>query len=519
MFKLNIPVRRISLFVPCDPVNRCSRRQNNANLAIRALAILVCLVLQNAKAESPETAIARADAAMQAAAPHAQADPAHPIFHVTSPAQWMNDPNGPIYHKGCYHLFYQLNPFSDGDGPKYWGHVRSRDLAKWETLPVALCPSPELGEQGVWSGCCTINGLGKPMIFYTSVAPDKSPQTHAEQWAAIGDDDLIVWHKLPSNPVLSESLHGDRKIYDWRDPFIFKEKQRTFLVTGGNLNEAKGGQATVNIYEALDPGLTRWKYRGVLFQLPGGARTAECPNFFKLGNRWVLFVSPYDKPQYFIGDFDPDTCRFVSRSRGTLDFDGHFYAPNTMQLADGRRIVWGWVNGFPGGRGWNGCLSLPRVLSLSRDGRLLQTPAPQLTKLRGKSVSWQNISLEPVARKFVLPATNAIEINADIRLGTGQPITVALKGGTDGKQSFVMSLNSEKIKMMDSEASLPENHGTCQLRIFMDHSVVEVFVNDELCGTKIIDPMNGKETLEISSEDHAAKVKLIEAWPMKSIWQ
>src|SRR5580692_10144053 len=127
---------------------------------------VVFLLPRHARGGDAET-IQRATAAMQAAVPRAQADPAHPIFHVTSPAQWMNDPNGPIYHNGYYHLFYQLNPFSDGDGPKYWGHVRSRDLAHWEPLPIALRPSTEQNEQGVWSGCCTINGLGQPMIFYT----------------------------------------------------------------------------------------------------------------------------------------------------------------------------------------------------------------------------------------------------------------------------------------------------------------------------------------------------------------
>ena len=105
-------------------------------------------------------ALTRATAAVQAARAHAQADAARPVFHVTARAQWINDPNGPIFHKGFYHLFYQLHPFSDGSGPKYWGHVRSRDLARWEHLPIALAPSGEAGEAEVWSGCCTINGEG-----------------------------------------------------------------------------------------------------------------------------------------------------------------------------------------------------------------------------------------------------------------------------------------------------------------------------------------------------------------------
>ena len=89
----------------------------------------------------------------------------------------------------------------------------------------------------------------------------------------------------------------------------------------------------VNIYEAETPDLLHWKYRGILFQLSDPqARTAECPNFFKLGDRWVLFVSPYGKVQYFIGDFDAETCRFQAQSHGLLDVGPNFYAPNTMQV-------------------------------------------------------------------------------------------------------------------------------------------------------------------------------------------
>jgi beta-fructofuranosidase len=487
-----------------------------------ALSVCLCLVCPHAKADSSADEIARATAAIQAAVPRAKADPAHPSFHITAPAQWMNDPNGPIYYKGYYHLFYQLHPFSDGDGPKYWGHVRSRDLVKWEPLPIALCPSTDIGEAGIWSGCCTINGLGEPMIFYTSVVTGKSPQTHAEQWAAIGDDDLITWRKLSSNPVLSETLHGDRKIYDWRDPFIFHDHHQTFLVTGGNLNEAKGGQAVVNIYEAQNPGLTQWKYRGVLFQIPDpAARTAECPNFFKLGDHWVLLVSPYGKVQYFVGDFNPATCRFESQSHGVLDCGPNFYAPNTMQLPDGRRIVWGWVNGFPDGRGWNGCLSLPRLLTLSYDGQLHQTPVPQLNHLRGAPVKWKNVPLNNTPKTFELPQTNAMEISIGIDLPAGQSATFAIKNHTSADSLITLTLSDSQFKMPDAESALPlsEKKRPLRLRIFIDHSVLEAFVNDEICATKVINPLSGNETLEISTPGVVAKARLIEVWPMKTIWE
>ena len=471
------------------------------------------------RGEITNDAIVRATAAVQAAAPRAQADPTRPVFHVTAPAQWINDPNGPIFYKGFYHLFYQLHPFSDGSGPKYWGHVRSRDLAKWEPLPIALWPSSGAGESEVWSGCCTINGEGKPMIFYTSIAPGKSAGDHAEQWAAIGDDDLITWRKSPANPVLTEELHGGKKIYDWRDPFIFHDKKKTFLVTGGNLNRARGGQAVVNIYEAQNVGLTQWKYRGVMFQIPEGA-TAECPNFFKLGDQWVLFVSPYGKVQYFVGDFDAETCRFKPRTRGLLDYGSSFYAPNTMQVPDGRRLVWGWLNGFPGGHGWNGCLSLPRLLSWSRDGQLQQNPAPQLSRLRGKKVEWRNIHLDNGSETLTLPNTNTLEILAEIDLKTAKSIELRIKGGAQDAQPIIVSSDGSELQVMNAKAPLPLPNGErkLNLRIFIDRSVLEVFANETVCITKIISPPDAGATLEIRANGGSANAKLVQAWPMKTIW-
>lgn len=480
-------------------------------MRLLGLTLVTSLLSVAARADSTSDALARATAAIQAAAPRAQSDPAFPSFHVTSPAQWINDPNGPIYHKGWYHLFYQLHPFSDQSGPKYWGHVRSRDLVRWEPLPIALAPDADHGESEVWSGCCTINGLGVPMIFYTSIAPGKSAGTHAEQWAALGDKDLLTWHRSPANPVLTEALNGDKKIYDWRDPFIFHDKKRTFMVLGGNLNQAKGGQAVVNIYEAQNPALTNWQYRGVLFQLPGDARTAECPNFFQLGDHWVLFVSPYGHVQYYVGDFNPETCRFQSITRGTLD-TGSFYAPNTMQLEDGRRLVWGWINGFPGGHGWNGCLSLPRQLSLTTDCHLRQAPAPQLTKLRGKKTEWRNLMPNANPQVLILPKANTLEIQLDFDWQAATNIVVELQSGTPDTRP--VSLN---YRSMDFHA-FPEPSQALNLRLFLDRSVLETFLNETHCATKVISPLDDNATLRIRTEGGAAHLKRVQAWPMKTIW-
>src|ERR1041385_6268748 len=181
-------------------------------------------------------AIARATASVDLAIPRAEADPTRPVYHFHPPAFWNNDPNGPIYYQGYYHMFYQHNPYGDGWGHMHWGHARSRDLVHWQHLPIALWPSEDLGEEHVFSGCAVLPRRGPPMIFYTSIARGKPAETYAEQWAAIGDKNMLSWQKFPGNPVLTEALHGDRKVYDWRDPFVFQHKNVTYMVLGGNLN-------------------------------------------------------------------------------------------------------------------------------------------------------------------------------------------------------------------------------------------------------------------------------------------
>jgi beta-fructofuranosidase len=473
------------------------------------------LVATSARAQYTNPAVLSATASVQAAAPRAQADPWHPLFHVTSPAQWMNDPNGPIFYKGYYHLFYQLTPFSDQSGIKYWGHVRSRDLVTWERLPIALWPSSELGEESIWSGCCVTNDHGQPMAFYTSIGHGKSPFNQAAQWAAIGDKDLITWQKFPANPVLSDADNDGVKIYDWRDPFIFRDGTNTFLVTGGHM--ARNGDAAVNIYEAANPLFTKWTRRGVLYHIPG-APTAECPNFFSLSNQWVLIVSPYGAVQYFVGDFDATTCQFHPRKSGRLDDGSSFYAPNTMEISDGRRLTWGWLNGFPSGHGWNGSLSLPRQLSLSSEGDLLQSPAPQLAKLRGQEVKQNDVRLQNNEQTFPLPKTNTLEILMTVEMQTAK--SFHLKIGDGSFQPVSLNFDGSTLQVLDSKASLKlKGNEKLKLDIFLDRSVLEVFANDRVCFTKVFAPPGADLNLMVGTIGGAAEIKQWQAWPMKSIWE
>lgn len=463
-------------------------------------------------------AIERAMASDEVAATVAARDSARPVYHFRPVANWMNDPNGPIALGGWYHMFYQHNPYGDQWGHMHWGHARSRDLVRWEHLPIALWPSEEKGEEHIFSGCATTNGAGQPMIIYTSIARGKSAGDYAEQWAAIGDDDLMVWRKHPANPILSEQLHGDQKMSDWRDPFVFRDQGRTYLVAGGNLNHGKGGQAVVNLYEAENSELTKWKYWGVMFTHPDPeVGNIECPNFFKLGNRWVLVVSPHRKVEYFIGTFDSSSHKFSAESRGVMDY-GNYYAPNCLYDPSGRLIMWGWINGFKSGRGWNGCLTLPRVLSLAADGRLEQRPVPEIEMLRDRRVNRANLLLDDSTGALKLATGDALEIEAKFESGDAKSVGLEIRRTADSSKPISIRHDGRRLTVGDVEVpfSIPSGETTLRLHVFLDKSVMEVFANDRACVTRVIDAGEG-DVAAIASGGQA-KLKSIDVWTMKPIW-
>jgi sucrose-6-phosphate hydrolase SacC (GH32 family) len=454
-----------------------------------------------------DDAIAKAIASVDKARPRAEADPSKPIFHITAPANWINDPNGPIFHGGFYHMFYQHNPYGDNWGHMHWGHVRSRDLVKWEHLPIALWPSLETGEEHVFSGCTAINGRGQPLIFYTSIKKGKSATDFAEQWAAAGRQDLLKWQKHSANPVLTESLHGETKIYDWRDPFVFQHQDRTFMVLGGNLNRGKGGQAIVALYEAQSKDLTAWKYHGILFTHPDEkVPNIECPNFFPLDGKFVLVVSPHGKVQYFVGDFDLATYKFKPEKRGLMDASSTYYAPNCMLDPHGRRIMWGWLRGFKEGLGWNGCLTLPRILKLDKNGDLAQFPVPELEKLRTNEMKLGNIPFEPGTNSLAGDMPSTIELAAELHCDKATGLTLRVIRHASPKD--VVNFSAQELGLIE---------GKNDLRLFVDRSVVEVYANQAKCASRILSGTGDIEP-QIVLDSGAVEARSVSFWHTSSIW-
>ncbi|GAB4565412.1 MAG: glycoside hydrolase family 32 protein [Anaerolineae bacterium] len=466
-------------------------------------------------------AIRQAMTSVEAAAARAAADPTRPGYHLLPPAHWMNDPNGPIYHDGYFHVFYQHNPYGDTWGDMHWGHARSVDLVRWEHLPIALWPSTELGEAHCFSGCARINGQGEPMLFYTSVGIESDGQRRPnEQWAALGSPDWITWRKHPNNPILSLSSHdGPPFEGDWRDPYIFEADGRTFLVLGANL----GHEATVALYEATDPGLTQWAYRGLLYREPRDRMPfCECPNFFQVDGTWVLLISPYRPVEYVTGEFAPDTLQFIPQRRGVLDHgqddEPHFYATNTVYDPSGRCILLGWVRGFPSGRGWNGCMALPRVISVDSDGAPRQHPLPELASLRREPVSLPGISASSTVKKVADVNGDMLEIATTIRLGTARSAGLCLRCSEAGDPGITVSYDGNSLTVRGNRVPVPPGR-EIRLHIFLDRSVVEVFADEgRVAITQLVDARPDDTGVMFFATDGTAEAVPLDAWRMEPIW-
>jgi len=440
----------------------------------------------------------------------AKADPRRPRYHFHARAGWMNDPNGPIFHRGWYHMFYQTNPFGElcwnvENVRVCWGHARSRDMLHWEHLPIAIWPSIEQGEDHCWSGGCVIRDDGVPMIFYTSIGQTHPSKDGAEQWAALGGADLVTWTKYRANPIVAGKVFGGRRLLEWRDPFVLREGGTWYMVTGGH---CEGGRGCISMFKS--PDLEHWEFAG--FPIEGEEENWECPALFKLGDRWVLTYNPHAPVRYYTGRMDFEHCRFEPLKHGQFDY-GRFiglYASTVMPLPDGRTIFWGWMFSDKKGRGWNGCHAAPRELNMLPDGRVAQRPARELESLRCEPQQESGIVADGKSRRYATPGGCAEAILSVGRAGASR-FGVRLHGREGAAGDITWS--KDGLNVMGDAVPLAEmdNLPPRELRIYLDRALVEVFVNDRVSVSRWIEA-ESIEALELFAEGGSVDWKDIRVW-------
>lgn len=451
------------------------------------------------------------------------------------PANWMNDPNGLIQQGGLTHLFYQANPNGAFHGTIHWGHAVSRDLVHWEDLPVALSPTPGGPDQdGCWSGCA-VDDHGTPTLLYTGLEPQV-------QCLATSHDGLRTWQKHPQ-PVIAAPptdlniLGAARGAPEFRDPFVWREGDRWRMVLGSGIKDEGGA---VLLYESTD--LLEWRYLGVLHSGRFAATGAvwECPNFFELDGRHVLLVSEQPEFKYTYAQTGRlEGHRFVPEATSKLDFGPYFYAALSLLDTQGRRLVWGWLKE---GRseaaqrraGWSGVMSLPRQLSLS-EGALTLSPIPELEALRGEPQGWSDLTLKAQERTPpVRMAGNTFELRLTAELEADTAFELVVLASPSGDERTVLRYDaaaqtytvdalhaSRDPEVQPEKTSVTHTLvGNClTLRVFVDRSVVETFVDERTCVASRVYPADtGSDGVWVMCGRGALKNARLTLWPMASIW-
>jgi beta-fructofuranosidase len=465
-----------------------------------------------------------------------------PLYHFIAPANWMNDPNGAFFWKGKYHLFYQYNPNGPFWGTIHWGHAASSDLVHWEDLPIALAPSKDgPDKEGCWSGC-TVDDGGIPTALYTGLEPQAV-------CLATSDDELRTWKKHPTpvinGPPSNLELTGFPSITghpsaDFRDPCVWCEGRRWFLLIGAGMRE-KGGTAL--LYDSED--LRHWRYLGPLLTgvLGTDCNMWECPVLLRFSNRPVLLISPHPEAKnvYWISG-EWRNGMLSEHRRGKLDWGEYVYAPQCLQDAVSERyLLWTWIKeGRPAeyqrAAGWSGLLSLPKECRLAVDGNLIIKPAAELTALRTDGRSIEGETLTPgSANPFSGIEGDCLEIEAELSFIEPSACDLIIRASPDHTECATITYHSaQEILTIDgSRSSLdsnlnqpnisaplgPDHQGLVRFRAFLDRSVLEVFAADRACMTQRLYPTR-EDSLGVSFlvREGSAIVHRLSVWRMAAVW-
>lgn len=437
-------------------------------------------------------------------------EPYRPQFHFSPEKHWMNDPNGMVYHQGVYHLFYQYYPNGIVWGPMHWGHATSQDLIHWSHKPIALYPD----EQGmIFSGSAVVDknnssGFGTldnpPLVaiftYHDAVAKKDGASNYETQGLAYSIDNGDTWLKYKGNPILEND-----GLADFRDPKVMWHAQSNRWI----MTLVAGDHA--QFFSSTD--LKDWTLVGTFGENIGAhGGVWECPDLFPLlvegasEEKWVLLISINpgapnggSGTQYFIGDFDGKKFTSNQVDHKWIDWGTDNYAGVTYDNApNGERVFIGWMSNWlyanetPTEK-WRSAMTIPRILTLkkSEDGYYLNNYPLKSFAIAGKNQIKKNIEVakgatelisfkglnqaelrfKTNARNFQLHLNNTLEEEVVISLN-GDKELFYIDRSISGKKGFQKDFAN--IQQMPIP-QLPK--GEYEVRLLIDHSSIEIFIN------------------------------------------
>jgi fructan beta-fructosidase len=461
-----------------------------------------------------------------------------PAFHFAPAKNWTNDPNGLVYYQGYYHLYFQYNPYGNKWGHMSWGHARSKDLIKWEELPVAI---PEyVNDNGdstmVFSGTAFVDSFNTggfkgndntdPLIaIYTSHVGRPNP--NQSQSLAYSMDANSFTHYTKS-PIL------DIGSTEFRDPKVFwyaAAKEWIMIVS-------KADRKRLQFYHSTD--LKKWNFLSDFGSMGDTSLVWECPDIFKLPvsnepgkTKWVITVSSghpvkgFMAMQYFVGEFNGKA--FIPEPYSYplyVDYGKDYYAGityNNLPSTDKRKIMiawancWRYANDIPAKGGFRGMMAIPRSLTLQNNNgqyELIQRPVAELDHYLGKkSYEQTRIELNDKTLRLVRIPGNIFEMKLEIRKSKAMAGIHILKNGNEYTSIYYdpadksIKLDRKKSgdslfsKYFSSIESVPvSSDPVVKLRVIVDKMLVEVFIDDgKKVITDLVFPKNDDGEIELFS--------------------
>ena len=468
-----------------------------------------------------------------------------PIYHYVNPEARLNDPNGLCFWQGRWHLFYQAYP--PEDTRQHWGHAVSDDLIHWRDLPLAIYPNPE---RCCFSGA-TLVEEDRVIALYHG--------TEVGNMVAISSDPLLLnWEKPAGNPVIpGKAPDGGPLPYRVFDPCIWSKDGVYYSLSGGTLPIGPGGKRFRANFLFRSEDLIHWEYlhpflEDDLYSLVGD--DGACPYFWPIGDRHMLLhFSHMSGGQYFLGDYDKERDKLVVTMHDKFNFGpagpSGVHAPSATPDGKGGIIVIFNMNPGKPTQGWNQIMTLPRLLTLDGKDQVGTQPAGDIESLRYDHQHVDTMTL-PANKEMVLEniSGDAMEIVAEIDPKGANMVEVDVFRSPDreevtrimfyknrsyrsaeyGGSLSAISIDSSYSSILpDVRCRAPEtgkvfigDDEPLKLRIFVDKSVVEAFVNGKQCVAMRIYP--GREDsvgVSLRSQGQDATLTSLDAWQMKNIYE
>ena len=447
-----------------------------------------------------------------------------PQFHFSSKRGWNNAPNGLVYYKGEYHLFYQHNPFGWDWGNMTWGHAISTDLVHWVEQGDKL-HIDGLGQ--MWSGSGVVDwnnttgfqtGDEPPLVVIYTNAGDHglwSEDKPFTQGIAYSNDRGRTWTKYEGNPVLGFVEKGSR------DPKVqwWEETQEWVIVLYLS-------NPDVGFYTSKD--LKTWEFQGRMVS------NHECPEMVELtvdgdaeNTKWVHYAA---HGKYYVGEFDGKGYTKESEEI-RFNYGNMFYASqmfNDIPEEDGRDIQIGWARVDLPKMPFNQMMTFPVTLDLrtTDEGlRLYSYPVKEIEELHGKKYAWEDETLVPGENPLESVKGTLFDIEAKIAVNDADEVGLIINGfpvvylveeqrliGGEGKEG-------DQFSSGETQAELALKDGVLTLRLLVDRPSVEIFAN----GGRVYMPMQAvrdlkDESIRLYSKGGNAHIEALTVYEMKSIW-